>query len=315
MLLPAEPAPRGRRLSGVKLGKTAALLLLSCAVLAASCGTATSTARPARSAGTVAAIGQPSGTPPQRAAASARAILGEFVPPPGAVRLARRPALPSGSPVVGLTSATQADATGYWRANGSATALLAWEKAHISRGFSRQDVIVGPPSWNTVYTLPAVPGVLPTREMNVQFYNAGGGMTVIMAEAMVSWQPSRPASEVVPASVTEVTIAASGPAPPPAPAPVTITSVPVVRQLAALVNRLPRSTVAQDVPCPEGAGFTLTFRARAGGPPVAVADGPGACGQVTLTLGGKAEPPLLPPDASAYRTTVMKIAGLHWSFG
>jgi hypothetical protein len=263
----------------------------------------------------VAAVAQPARTPPQRAAASARAILGEFVPPPGAVLLARPPALPSGSPVVGLTSATQADATRYWRADGSATALLAWEKAHISRGFSRQDVIIGPPSWNTMYTLPAVPGVLPTREMNVQFYDAGGGMTVIMAEAMVSWQPSRPASEVVPASVTAVTIAASGPVPAPAPAPVTVTSGPAVRRLAALVNGLPRSTVAQDVPCPEGAGLTLTFRAVAGGPPVAVADGPGACGQVSLTLGGKAEPPLLPPDASAYRATVMKIAGLHWSFG
>ena len=49
--------------------------------------------------------------------------------------------------------------------------------------------------------------------MNVQFYDAGGGMTVIMAEAMVSWQPPRPASEVIPASVTEVTIAAPGPLP------------------------------------------------------------------------------------------------------
>lgn len=91
-----------------------------------------------------------------------------------------------------ITVTTQADAVGFWRAPGSATALLAWEKAHISRGFARQDVIIGPPSWNTVYTLPAIPGVLPTREMNVQFYDADGGMTVIMADAMVAWQPARP---------------------------------------------------------------------------------------------------------------------------
>ena len=149
---------------------------------------------------------------------------------------------------MGLTATAQADATGYWRASGSATALLAWEKAHISRSFSRQDGLIGPPSWNTVYALPAVPRVLPDREMNVQFYDAGGGMTVIMAEAMVSWQPPRPAWEVIPASVTEVTIAAPGLLR----TAVTITSVPVVRQLAALVNGLPLSTVAQA--CPVQAG-------------------------------------------------------------
>jgi hypothetical protein len=296
----------------VKLRSTNSFLLILGALLAAGCGTATSAPQPA---GPTAASsvngGQPPGPASQRAAADARAILGTFVPPPGAVRLAKRPALPGGSPSMGLTTTAQADATGYWRASGTATGLLAWEKAHISGSFSRQDVIIGPPSWNTVYSLPAVPGVLPTREMNVQFYDAGGGMTVIMAEAMVSWQPPRPAAEVVPASVTEVTIAPSGPVPAPAPAPVTVSSAAVVRQLAALVNGLPLSTVAQGVPCPDGSGFTLTFRVTAGGAPAAVADGPGACGQVTLTLNGKGEPPLLPPDASTYRATIVKIAGLH----
>jgi hypothetical protein len=88
--------------------------------------------------------------------------------------------------------------------------------------------------------------------------------------------------------------------------------VPVVRRLAALVNGLPLSTVANDIPCPMGPGFTLTFRVTAGGPPVAVADGPGACGQVTFRLNGKGEPALLPSDATGYRATVLKIAGLHW---
>jgi hypothetical protein len=300
----------------VKPGKTHPFLLLFgaifCGLLAAGCGTVTSAPHAARSAGRPSVSSRPSGTPEQRAAADARAILGKFVPPPGAVRLAKRPALPSGSPAMGLTATAQEDATGYWRAGGAATALLAWEKAHISRSFSRQDVIIGPPSWNTVYALPAVPGVLPMREMNVQFYDTGGGTTVIMAAAMVSWQPPRPASEVVPAPVTEVTITPSGLAPQPGAAPVTVTSVPVVRRLAALVNGLPLSTVRQDIPCPAGSGFTLTFRVTAAGPPSAVATGPGACGQVTLRLNGKDEPPLLPPDAGSYRAAVLRIAGLHW---
>ena len=308
----------------MKLGKPNAFLLLIGVLLpgtalAAGCGTATSAppadtaASPTATATTVTVSGQPSGPPGQRAAADARAILGEFVPPPGAVRLARRPTLPSGSPGMGLNSATQADAAAYWRVSGAATTLQAWEKAHISRSFSRQDVIIGPPSWNTVYSLPAVRGVLPVREMNVQFYDSGGGTTVIMAEAMVSWTLPRPAAEAVPASVTVVTIAPSGPMPPPLPAPVTITAGPVVRQLAALVNGLPRSTVSQDTPCPMGAGLTLTFRTARGGPPVAVADGPGACSQVTFSLNGKDEPALQPPGS--YRATVLKIAGLPWKLG
>jgi hypothetical protein len=285
-------------------------LILS-TMLAVSCATATSAPHAARFSAPQAVGRQLAGTPRQRAAADAKTILGEFVPPPGAVRLAKRPALPD-APVVGMISAAEADAVGYWRVRGAPTALLAWEKAHISRSFSGQDVLLGPPSWNTSYSLPAVSGVLPTREMNVQVYDVGGGMTVIMAAAMVSWQPPRPTAEAIPATVTTVTIAPSwswqG-----NPAPVTITSAPLVRRLAALVNGLPVSTVSKDVPCPMGAGFTLTFRAAAGGPAVAVADGPAECGVVHLTLDGHDEPDLQPPGS--YLAAVLKIAGLPWKLG
>jgi hypothetical protein len=292
----------------VRLSKTGTCFLILGAALAVSCGGVTSAPHAAKSAGAPAVSGQPSDTPRQRAAAGARAILGAFVPPPGAVRLAKRPALPGGPGMI-LDSTAQADAVGYWRVSGAATALQAWEKAHISRSFSRQDLNTGPLAWTTLYSLPAIPGVLPTREMDVQFYDVGGGATVIMAEAMVSWQPPRPASEVIPDSVTVVTIAASGPWQG-NPAPVTITSVPVVRRLAALVNGLPVSTAGSGVPCYMAAGVTLTFRAAAGGPAVAVADGPAECGAVHLRLNGKDEPDLQPPGS--YNATVLKIAGLRW---
>jgi hypothetical protein len=293
----------------VRLSKTGPFLLILGAALTVSCGGVTSAAHAAKSAGASAVSSQPSGTLKQRAAADARAILGEFVPPPGAVRLAKRPALPGGSGTMILDSTAQVDAVGYWRVSGAATALQAWEKAHISRSFSRQDMNIGPPDWDTLYSLPAIPGVLPTRQMNLQFYDVGGGATVIMADAMVSWQPPRPAAEVIPDSVTVVTIAASGPWQG-NPAPVTITSVPVVRRLAALVNGLPVSTAGSGVPCYMAAGFTLTFRAAAGGPAVAVADGPAECGVVHLRLNGKDEPALQPPGS--YSATVLKIAGLRW---
>ena len=303
---------RGWRLRGMKRGKTGSFLLIVSALLAVSCGAVSSAPGAAQSSGQAAVGRQAAGTPQQRAAADAKAILGEFVPPPGAVRLAKRPALPAGAATMMMDSSAQANAVGYWRVRGAATALLAWEKAHIARSFSQQDVIIGPPSWNTVYSLPAVAGVLPVREMNVQVYDVGGGAVVIMAKAMVSWQPPRPASEVVPDTVTAVTISASGPWRG-NPAPVTITSLAAVRRLAALVNGLPVSTAGAGVPCPMGAGFTLTFRDVAGGPAVAVADGPAECGVVHLRLGGKDQPGLQP--GSSYRDTVLQIAGLGWKLG
>jgi hypothetical protein len=249
-------------------------------------------------------------TPKQRAAADAKAILSSFVPPPGAVRLTRKPRLPGGG-TMGMNSTARVDVAGYWRVAGRPTALIAWEQAHISRSYSRQDVLIGPLSWDTVYSLPAIPGVLPQREMNVQAYDVGGGMSVIMADAMVSWTPPRPASEVIPASVRVVTIAASGPWQG-NPRPVTIRAASAVRRLAALVNSLPVATVGEDVPCPMGVGVTLTFSAP-GGPPVAVANGPASCGVVNLTLNGKDEPDLQPPGS--YLATVLKIAGLRWRLG
>lgn len=288
------------------------VLIVAGVMLAAGCGSAA--APPATRSS-----GQPTGltasaTPKQQAVASAQAMLSSFVPPPAAIRLAKQPHLPGGwdrYPTLGMNSTTQVDAVGYWRSTGQPKALLAWEKAHIARRYSRQDVIVGPPSWDTVYSLPAIPGVLPQREMNVQVYDAGRGITVIKAEAMVSWQPPRPATEVIPASVWVVTIAASGPWRG-NPTPVTITSTSVVRQLAALVNGLPVALTGERVPCPMGAGFTLTFRPP-GGQPVAVANGPAECGVVHLTLNGKAEPDLQPPGS--YRAAVLRIAGLHWQLG
>jgi len=314
-----EPAGWRRRPSGMKWTTGGSCIILAGALLTAGCASpvtgSTASRSTAQTATVIAGGGSVGGTPEQRAAAEAKVILASFVVPPGAVRLAKRPPLPNGSPGMAMESTTQQDAVVYWQANGQPTALLAWEEAHISRSYSRQDVIIGPPSWNTVYTLPPVPGVLPMREMNVQVYDAGSGKTDIMAEAMVSWAPPRTPAEVIPASVRVVTIAASGPWRG-NPGPVTITSAPTVRQLAALVDNLPVATVAGDnmsAPCPMGTGFTLTFRAAGGGAPVAVADGPAECGVVHFTLNGKDLPDLQAPDS--YRAAVLQLAGLHWQLG
>jgi len=239
----------------------------------------------------------------------ASGLLAQFIPPPGAVRLAKKPALPSGGGTMGLVYTKVAQDVRYWRVRGNPATLLAWEKAHMPRTFSRQDVLIGPPSWNTVYSLPPVPRWYAAREINAQFYDVGGGETVIMADAMVAWVPARPATEVIPASVKVVTIAGNSTT---GPEQATITAAPTVLRLARYVNELPVSTVG-GAPCPSGWGFTLTFRDAAGGPPVAVAKGPGGCGVVTFRLNGKDQPDLMVvTDQASYDSTILNIAGLHW---
>jgi hypothetical protein len=303
-----QPPPLVQRLTAMRLRTLSPLVLVLSAALAVSCGVAPAPVA-ATGASTPAGSGRSPGmTPGQRAATDAKAILAQFKPPPGAVRLDKQPALPGGSASMVLDSATQAQAVAYWRASGSAPALQAWERGHISRSFTGQDVIVGPPDWNTVYSLPPVAGVLPVREMNVQFYSSGSA-TLIMADAMVSWQPPRPASEVIPGSVATVTVAEDG-AWQGSPAPVVIRSLAEVRRLAALINALPLSTAPSRGPCSGGGPqFTMTFRTVASGPEVAIVKR-AACGALGFDLNGKDQPALQP--SGSYVAAVLSITGLNW---
>ena len=147
-------------------------------------------------------------------------------------------------------------------------------------GSRPRDADFGPPSWDRTFSLPPVPGVLNARDLVVEVTGAGNGQTAIRVDAQVSWQPPRPASERVPSAARVVTITqlpSLGPHARRPPAPVTITDLAVVRRLAALVDSLQLSTIGPAAPCPAslGGGIRLTFLARAGGPPLAVAQGPG----------------------------------------
>jgi len=157
--------------------------------------------------------------------------------------------------------------------------------------------------------------VLNSREMVVEVTGAGNGQTAIRVDAQVSWQPPRPATEWVPAATRAVTITQLPSLNPHAkrpPAPVTITDPAVVRRLAALVDGLGLSTIGPGASCPAafGGGIRLTFLARAGGAPLAVAQGPAPCGTVQLSVGGKRQPALQLTDS--FIPQVLKLAGLHW---
>jgi hypothetical protein len=281
-----------------------ALLLAACAA-AAGCGAAHATG------GSVTAV---SSGPRERAVTDASAILKSFVVPPGARRLQQAPdALKT--PITILVSTTRVDDVAFWRAPGQPQAVLAWEQAHLPHRFTLGDADFGPPSWDRMFSLSPVPGVLNTRDLVVEVTGAGNGQTAIRVDAQVGWQPSRTAAERVPAATRVVTITQLPSLDPHAkrpPAPVTITGLAAVRRLVALADSLQLSTIGPGASCPAafGGGIRLAFLARAGGSPLAVAQGPAACGTVQFSAGGKQQPALQMTDS--FIPQVLKLAGLHW---
>ena len=250
----------------------------------------------------------------ERAVAEAAAILRAFAVPPGGQRLPAAPDVlkfPSST----LVSTALVDDVSFWRAPGRPQAVLAWEQAHLPRRFTPEDADFGPPSWDRTFSLAPVPGVLNARDLVVEVAGAGHGQTVIRVDAQVSWQPPRPALERVPPAARVVTITQLPSLDPHAgrpPAPVTITGLAVVRRLAALVDSLQLSTIGPAASCPPplGGGIQLTFLARAGGPPLAVAQGPGACGTVQFSVGGQPQPAL--QITGSFIPRVLRLAGLNW---
>jgi len=275
------------------------------------------------------------GRPAGRALASlyAGSLMCDFAVPPGARRLARVPDAGDGFlkqslPQPGLPC--EVDRVQFWQAQGSPAGVLAWEKRHLPRGLAASGSGLGSlrgitVEWQDSYDLPAVPGQpspggqIASRAMTVLAVDAGNGRADIEVLVSVGWIPPRPAAEVVPAAAQAVTIAVE-----PdvnlrvtAPAPMTVTDPAQVRRIAALVDSLPLSPPSGDFSCPSDgfARLVLTFRARPGGPAVAVAEPDlEGCQRVSFTIGGKPQPSLGPAGGGlSFAASVVRIAGLPWN--
>ena len=286
------------------------LLLAACAAMAvAGCATTHTTTGPVTAASRAAG----SLTPRERAVADAAAILKAFAVPPGAQRL---PQAPDGLkvPITTVVSTALVDDVSFWRAPGRPQAVLAWEQAHLPGRFTPGDADFGPPSWDRMFSLSPVPGVLNVRDLVVEVTGAGNGQAAIRVDAQVSWQQPRPAAERVPAATRVVTITqlpSLGRHTRHPPKPVTITGLTVVWRLSALVDSLQLSVIGPGASCPPPlGGIRLTFLAGAGGPPLAVAQGPAACGTVQFSVDGKQQPALQITDS--FIPQVLKFADLHW---
>ena len=281
-------------------------------------GTAASGTATSGTASADASYASATGSPQQQASAAATAILRAFVPPPGAARQAAEPARARHSldSAGGYESAYEVQKTSWWLVPGQAAALIAWETAHLPRAFTPSSSDGGGnPATIAVtgqfYTLPPR-GALVGQYLIVSVADLGGGETAIRVDAQVGYRPARPAGEKVPATARAVTISELYGSPGATPAPATITRGAVVGKLAALLNGLPLSTAPMPSPCPSGWGpvLELTFRSAAAGRALAVAQGPGGCATLSLTVAGKQWPLL--GLTSSFSTEVLQIAGLRW---
>jgi len=149
------------------------------------------------------------------------------------------------------------------------------------------------------------------------------GCTVVPAPGKAAHSPAArvqpaaatPPAGPLPSAVRVLTIAQSpwddGSRPP---SPVTVTDPAEIARIWALVDALPPSSNAS-YSCPMlGGVVTLTFRAVAGGPALAVvAAGVSGCAFVGVTVGRRDFPLGGPMAGRALAKAVCRIVGLHWA--
>jgi hypothetical protein len=299
-------SPDRKRRAAILAVVAVALALTSCSTAGRSSGTSAQTFSSPASASAAAAVRPVSATSQtvkQRAEKAAAGILASVPMPPGGHRLAAPlslPGRPPQSPSIYVVAAWEVHLTAYWEAPGSPRAVLAWEVAHLPRDYGADCGSPGPPPWSCGFDIPG-PGVplgvtsqsvLIGQILDVEVASAGRGRTGIRLDAWVAWVKPRPASSLIPPPARTVTIANIGGGRPLA--PVTISDPATVRKLAARIDGLGLSTTAVGTPCPAPVGpyLSLTFRARPGGPVLALVQTGQGCYTIGLTVRGEQQPAL-----------------------
>jgi hypothetical protein len=327
-----RPFPRESRSPGRPRLAARVLTLAGCAAAIALAGCAAAPAAPpdgphASAQATTAAAALSAGTPQQQAEADAARMLKAFTPPPGARPESRSP-VPSSPLSTGPQGGSPEDSdvvtrTAWWLAPGGPLKLLAWEADHIGMGYHNNGSgMNGPGVYNSVYAVPAVPGLFDERQLTVSATAAGDGQVAIRVDSLVNWIPARAAGDTVPAAarvaVLTQTRDASGPGKPPVIATATLTSARQVAALAAYLNGLPVNVPGETFNCPaafgNGGGLTVSFRARPGDPALAQASASlSGCGFLTFTVPG--QPPTGLGEAEAGESLLAEVnhvTGLHW---
>ena len=258
----------------------------------------------------------------QRAEQDAAAILAAFVAPLGARRLTAAPAAALKIPAQLSATPDMVDKASWWRVVGDPQQVLSWAAKHVPHRFTpggggSEDQGAGT-TWEDTFELPAVPGVLDSRQLTIEVADAGGGQTGIRVDAQVTWLPERTPGETIPSGSTAVTVTLDPDVnvhvkPP---KPVTITDPAKVRKLVALINGLPLfPSGSYSCPANGGGQLVLTFRTDRGDTAVAVATvALEGCEGVALVIDGVDQPGLgTLGGGRQVAAQALKLAGLDWN--
>jgi hypothetical protein len=315
-------------------------LVLACGATLAACGTATvpSAIAPAhQDAATSAPASPQQPSPKQRAKADAAWIAGSFVPPPGSKRL---PGVPGGvvggaltQPVDTPVDPDVVDDSSVWQVPGAPSDALAFTAAHLPRQFHREGggtgSYGGPGFLVTIddFGVQSGLGPLDTGYLQVESTTSASGQTYLRVDAVVTWQPTRPAATFLPAGRIHAVVVSAAPGmndPTKPPAPVTVTDPATVAQLVSLVNGLPLFPPGEyNCPQDDGRGMQMEFWTTVGGTRLATAFAKhGGCGGMELLLGAgevaatnwgtvRGEIGLGPVGSDPARQ-VLTISGMNW---
>src|SRR5580704_10747771 len=272
--------------------------VLALTAMLAGCGTASS--RPATQATGPAAARAPAGS---RAAALtlARQMLSRLVVPAGS-----RAADPSPVPrplsvsSAGGVSPYTVDLHRFVLVREPAAAVQSFLLAHVPAGMRWFGTGLAPGTTNTVtvtwvgYQPRSLASGLAYAELGTAALPSAGGVTLIRADASVSWFPPRSAAEqLTAASFRSVTVTATTVFPRPGTVTRTFTSPAVIGRLVALVNSLP-ATPNQDVADMSCLAIATVYRLEFARGVVVY---PGGCGDSdAITVNGKEQPRLWDPD-------------------
>jgi hypothetical protein len=265
--------------------------------------------------------GHAAATPRDRAEADAAQIVGSFVPPEGATRLAR----PAGATARALAQPPSVPADpdvaydhDFWVVSGEPQAVLTKEADLVPSRFTAMGGgSSGGPGTPTVefdsYSLPPVAGVLTARTLDISVAATSAGQTVIRVDAIVTWIAAKPAAERIPASAVSVTITGY-PGLDPAPGEKTrsavVTAGVTVRKIATLVDGLPLAPAgALSCPADTGRSLRLVFRSVHGAELAVLVVPVSGCQFVSVTIGGVPLPGL---DGQGFANEVLSSASLHW---
>jgi hypothetical protein len=239
---------------------------------------------------------------------SARHLLHEFVPPTGARRIHAGPNY--GHQSVGVPFGESVDIRRFWISHATASAAVAFEKAHVPAGFSYSGGGRNSDGTRTTLMFDSPPHGVATRILAVAI-SQRKTRTIVRADAQVVWVYPRSPQEVVPAGVREIDVKSPH-------VNRRVTDPAAVAKIVRWFNRLPLSPPGQSAPCGPipVTPVSLVFRS-AHGSRVASANVPspraGICAAIDFAIHGKPQLPLIDnPRGVSFASRLQDVLGVRF---